>query len=522
MENVELRSPAAGPGFQTALVGAGILLLSAAVVTGRGVAPAAAVLALVALAAVAYRSSVRWDVLVSLILVVVLVIPIKRYEFAVALPFDLEPYRVAVAILLGIWILALLVDSRVRLRRSALDGPLMLFGLAVIASVALNPGSITRFNLVRSFTGESFESLVRDVTRLPLVDLSGSVTKKLLFLVSFYLLFYVIVAVIRTPGAIHTVLGTLVLGTTGVAAFAIIERRTSYNVFDHLQGWIPLLQFEGGLEESGISRAGRLRVYASAQHPIALAALFAMVLSPSVYLAVHTRRHLWTATSVVLGLGTLATVSRTGITMLAAVLLVFVVLRRELVRKLVPFVLPALVVIHLAVPGSIGGLRQSFFPSEGLVADQTVFGGRLSADRIGPQLLIIKEQPAFGQGYGTRITSGPNTNSRVLDDEWLATGVETGLVGVAAWVWLFVRFLRRAGGDAKRDSSGRGFLLTALAGSAAAFGVGMLTFDAFSFIQATLVFFVLLAIGASTLAYRGSWPERAPAKGRLPAPAPSS
>ena len=132
------------------------------------------------------------------------------------------------------------------------------------------------------------------------------------------------------------------------------------------------------------------------------------------------------------------------------------------------------------------------------------------SDRLGPQFDAIKAQPAFGQGYGTRITDGPELNSRILDNEWLSTAVETGLVGVAAWLWLFVRFVRRAGGEAKRDTSGRGWLLTALAGSAAAFAVGMLTFDAFSFIQATFVFFVLLAVGASTLAYRGPWPDRAP------------
>jgi hypothetical protein len=89
---------------------------------------------------------------------------------------------------------------------------------------------------------------------------------------------------------------------------------------------------------------------------------------------------------------------------------------------------------------------------------------------------------------------------------------------VAAWLWLFVRFVRRAGGEAKRDSSGRGLLLTALAGSAAAFAVAMLTLDIFSYIQATFVFFVLLALGASTLAYRGPWPDRAPKRVRSALP----
>ena len=505
METVELGPPAPGVRFPVALVGAGVLLLGGAVLAGRGIAPAAGFLALISAVAVAYKLRVRWDLLVALVLLVVLVIPIKRYQFAVSLPFDLEPYRIVIAILLGIWATALLVDPSVRLRASALDGPLMLIGLSVIASVTLNPGWITNFNILGSYVGPTWTGLVQDPSRLPFADVTNDVTKALLFFASFYLVFYFIVSVVRTPRQIHAVVKTLVVATAGVALFAIVERRTDYNVFNHLQGWIPLVEFQGGLEAEGIARGGRLRVYGSAQHPIALAALFAMVLPLSVYLAYQARRILWYLTTTLMALALLATVSRTGIVMLAAIGVVFLVLRRDVLKRAWLLVLPAFVVVHLLMPGTIGSFRSAFLPPQGIGSEQTEFAGRISSERVGPQFAVIKEKPAFGQGYGTRVTTGPDQNSRILDNQWLATAVETGLVGVFGWLWLFVRFIRRAGREAKRDLSERGWLLTALAAAAAGFAVAMLTYDAFAFIQATLVFFVLLAIGASTLAYEGAW-----------------
>lgn len=516
MTTVELRPPSRGSLLPVGLIVTGVATLAAATLAGRGVVPIAGLLVLVSVLSVGYRTALRWDVLVGFLLVVVLVIPIKRYGFAVSLPFDLEPYRVLIAILLAFWIAALLVDSDVRLRGSAVDGPLLLFALAVTASIALNPGSITSFDVLRSLAGPGTTDTIRGLEAIRIVDVSEDVAKALLFLVSFYLAFYFIVSVARSPRAIHIVLKTLVLGAAGVAVFAIVERRTNYNVFDHLEGWVPLVNFEGGLPEEGIVRGGRQRVYGSAQHPIALAALLVMVVPLSLYLAHQTRRRIWYAAAAALTLGALATVSRTSVTMLAVVGIVFLSLRPAIMKPVLVLLVPALLVVHLAIPGTIGSLRQAFFPSEGLIADQTVYGGRISGERLAPQIDAIQQQPAFGQGYGTRVTSGREANARILDNQWLGTAVETGLVGVFAWLWLFVRFLRRAGSEAKRDQSGRGWLLAALAASVAAFAVGMLTFDAFSFIQATFVLFVVLALGSSTLAWRGAWPSETAAAATRP------
>ena len=61
----------------------------------------------------------------------------------------------------------------------------------------------------------------------------------------------------------------------------------------------------------------------------------------------------------------------------------------------------------------------------------------------------------------------------------------------------FLRAIRRFGGHARRDPSDDGWLCAALAASVATFAIGMFTFDAFAFVQVTLMVFILIALGAA-------------------------
>lgn len=478
--------------MRAAVVFAGCALLAAAVAAGQSSAVVGGVAAgTVVIAAATWFGRIlsRWEGLVGGIVLLILFIPIKRYKLAAGLPFDLEPYRIAVGAATALWVSALLVDPRVRLRHSFLDKPLLLIIVGVLGSVLTNIPRIGQ----TTFFNPNGSMFVRP-------DLSAEVLKKLLFLLSFYLVFYLIVSVVRDERAVHRVLTTLVGGATIVAFFGIVEARTGYNIFDHVKAVLPVLSFEGALTEEGIARGGRLRVYASSQHPIALAIMFVMMLPIAIYLYQRTRHQRWILAAVLIGLGAIATVSRTSMTALLATAVVFIWLRPAQMKRLWPLILPALVVVHLALPGAIGGIRQAFFPSGGLIQNQTVYGGRASPERIGPEIARIKANPAFGAGYGTRITDGTvRQNARILDNEWLGTAAETGFVGLIGWLWLFARLIRRAGREARRDHSPRGLLLAAFAAAAAAFAVGMLTYDAFSFVQVTFVLFIVAALAAAVL-----------------------
>jgi polysaccharide biosynthesis protein PslJ len=463
--------------------------LAVAVLTGfhpASVAPLAMVLVIVA---AWHRSLLQWPSLLGAVLALILFVPIKRYKLQAGLPFDLEPYRLAVAGLVAGWGTSLLIDPRVRLRRTFLDPPLLLLVVAVFASVLSNP------------------------TRVQ--SLSSYVAKSLTFFVSFLLVYYLVVSVVRSRRSLELLLRSLALGTAVVAALAIIERRTGYNIFDQLESVIPPLDLQG---EIVTTRAGRLRVLGSAQHPIALGALFALVIPISLYVAKSTGRRVWLATSVVLALGVLATASRTAIVMLMVIGVVFLWLKPRETRRLWPLLIPAVVVVHVVLPGAIGTLRQAFFPPGGIVAEQTVLvpggdpqlaGGRLR--QLTPSIEEASRTPAFGQGWGTRITGFDSAfrNAPILDNAWLGVLLELGAVGFCAWLWLMIRSVRRLGRaskDSDHDDS-QGWLFASLAASIAAFGIGMLTFDAFSFIQVAFVFWILLALGAAAIELQGE--ERA-------------
>ena len=99
-----------------------------------------------AILAVARSTVVGWDRVIALILVVVLFVPIGRYRLPGGLPFNLELYRVVVAICILVWTASLLVDPRVRLVSTAFDRPLALIAACVLASEITNPGRVSAYS----------------------------------------------------------------------------------------------------------------------------------------------------------------------------------------------------------------------------------------------------------------------------------------------------------------------------------------------------------------------------------------
>ena len=127
-----------GPVALTAVVLASMALLVVAV--AENAHPVSLSLVAFALLAAALSSAAltKWSTLLVGLVLVILFIPIRRYTLPGSLPFDLEPYRVLVAVVCLLWLAAILVDSRVRPRRSGLEGPLALIAVGAIASVLAN------------------------------------------------------------------------------------------------------------------------------------------------------------------------------------------------------------------------------------------------------------------------------------------------------------------------------------------------------------------------------------------------
>jgi len=469
-----------GPYISSAVVLGALALLTLTVFTGTRPLETAPVIALTIVFALAYRSLLSWNSLLTVLVLVILFIPIQRYVLPGSLPFELEPYRLLVAFMVAGWTASLLVDPSVRLRRTELELPVVLIVAAVLGSIVANGGRVA--------------------AREP------EVVKGVTFFLSFVLLLFLIASVVRTRAQVDRLLRVLVVGGAVVALLAIVESRTQYNAFDHLAGVVPLLH-SGDFSVASAEEGRGVRAYASAQHPIALGAALVMLIPLAIYLVRRSARAYWWIAVGLLSIGALATLSRTSVLMLVAVGGVFFWLRRRETRRFWPLLVPAVLAVHLVIPGTLGTLKQSFFPAGGLIAEQSSNPGTRGQGRIadlGPSLREFADTPLVGQGFSTRIVDRqrPRASDQILDNQWLGILLETGIVGFVGWLLLLLRPIRRLGRAAKEDDSDQGWLYVAFAASLTSYAVGMLTFDAFAFIQVSFVVFIVLGLSVAALAAR--------------------
>jgi hypothetical protein len=426
-----------------------------------------------------------WTTAIASLILVVWLIPIKSYRLPVTLPFQLEVYRLLLILLVCAWLLAGVFGSG-RFDLGGQTGAPLLLAAAALLAMFSNTQAIKD-------AGQQTQAI-----------------KSLSYFLSFLIAYALIASNVRTLGEIKALVTAFVLGGTIVAVFALIESRTYYNVFGALDKWIPFLVHEGGSHAK--ERGARLRVRASAQHPIALAAALLMCVPFALYLAryavTRARARLWVIAAVLTATGAMATVSRTAVLVVIAMVVVGLWVRPREVKRMWPLLPVGLVIIHLALPGAMGTLYRTVFPKQGLTTQLSARGGQHGSGRladIGPGLDRWKKAPLFGHGLGTqpstadREAAAPTTlvgPSLIFDDQYLNTLVTLGLVGLIGVVWFTWGNVRRLGRAARRRAGPDGDLIAATCVACAGFGVGMFTFDAFSFVQATLFFFVIAALGS--------------------------
>src|SRR5262245_30606484 len=120
------------------------------------------------------REGVEWHTLITITILVIFFIPIRRFTLSGGFGFQLEPYRAVVGLVLLGWFTSLLVDPRVRLRRSGVALPLALFSAAALGSIIVNSG------------------------RIQALALEGHVLKQVMFFGAYILMFVLIVSTVRT------------------------------------------------------------------------------------------------------------------------------------------------------------------------------------------------------------------------------------------------------------------------------------------------------------------------------------
>jgi hypothetical protein len=423
---------------------------------------------------------------IAALMLVIWLVPIKSYRLPIDLVFNLEAYRLLLLLLVFVWIVAAATGAA-DWSAGGHGKPLFLLTAFAIATQVLNS------NEIDAATGEP------------------TALKSLSYFLSFILVFLLLCSALKSLEQIDLVARSLVLGGMVVGIAALYEASTAYNLFDHLHQWVPVLVRE---EREVIElRGGRLRVYGSAQHPIALGCALLMMVPLALYLVRRARTaargRLWVVAAMLCGAGALATVSRTTIVMGVAMVALALYLQPKVLRFWpVLLVLPFLV--HFTAPGALGGIYKSFFPDR-LTTELTERAGQSGSGRFSdlrPGIELWEQKPALGHGLGSLAVpgqqqqpqpgraAGPTLTEIIFDNQYLNTLVTQGALGLVATVWfVWGAVLKLARAAALRRMTLPGDLIAACAVSAIGFAASMLLFDAFFFVQATIVFFAVCALG---------------------------
>jgi O-antigen ligase len=309
---------------------------------------------------------------------------------------------------------------------------------------------------------------------------------------------------LRHRRSLDVVLMRLVTFGGIIAGLGLVQFATGRQLTDFIE--IPGLSanFElGGLE----SRGGLNRPSGTAIHPIEYGAVLTMLLPLALHYAMYAKERSTLARwwSVALIAGSIGIcISRSAV--VSAVLGLAILVPSwspSLRRRAYVAIIGVLVTFYLFVPGLLGTLTAMF---TGIAQDNSA---QSRTDSYGIALDFIPRALWFGRGSRTFLPS-----YRILDNQFILSLIETGVVGVAAFLFAAGagvfgahRVRRRSTDRSTRD------LAQALIASIAAATLSTALYDSFSFPMAATLFFVLLgASGALVASQRG---ERTPTAAHL-------
>jgi O-antigen ligase len=281
-----------------------------------------------------------------------------------------------------------------------------------------------------------------------------------------------------------------------LAAAGILQFYTSLDVARYVsipgltRAIPPAAQF--ALEE----RANLTRVVATASHPIEFGVVLAIVLPIALHLALtaaeEDKRNRWLCFGLI-AFAVPLSLSRSAILgVLCATLMMWCGWSWERKKAAIKVTLVYLVLTKFLVDGLLGTIRGMF---ANMFNDPSYQGRTMDYAKVGE---MVGQRPWFGIGLGT-------FDPRIyfyLDNQYLGTLIETGLVGLVAMSLLFIvglftaRSINRmckAAGLTKLGELGR-----ALAASMFVVITSFITFDALAFrMVAGMMFVVLGLIGAA-------------------------
>ena len=485
------------------------LILAAVALAAAAYLPAQLVggmFVLVSIVVVCHRALFSWTGLLVALVCIILFIPVRRLKLPIPLPFALEPYRFIIVLLILAVVISLLVDPRFSWRRTGFGSAFALLFCAFGLSIATNVEGLSLGGRLGGSAGAVFNYAM------------------------LFSVFFLTRILLTSENKVNLVLRLLTLGGAIIGVAGAVERVLRINVFLSLGSALQLQRMSEGAE---LLRSGGARAYGSAQHPIALSVLLAMLIPLAVYQAKHSvwprtsgrRQVFWVGCAVLMGIGIICSVSRTSLVVLAVMAVVGVLARPALFKRLIFVGIPAAALASLIAPGVVLTMIRGFLDPTTLIASQYTSAGFRGSGRLadlGPNLTAAMMHPFFGTGLSSRVSSGPGTNAQILDNQLLNTLLEVGILGVLGVCVLFWYPIVRLWRFSRSPSTPAKFTDLAVAVLTAMVGyfVSLFFFDGFGFMQTVMVFAILLAIGG-WLITEVPWTEK-PRRKRAAAPAPAS
>lgn len=396
-------------------------------------------------------------------------IPFNEIQLNIPTPIDMTFDRLVLPPVAAVWVMAVIAGGRYAPRFPVTKVHLAVTAFLVFAFLSVVLGARD--------LNHSLE-FARAVKRLPV-------------LLAYTSLFFITASAVRRTEV--RAFMTYTLGLALVCAIGMtVEYRFKYNVFYSLtDAVLPGIFTVGAADAGGIDGIGRRVVRGPAAIPLEAVAMLAMALPIGLVWLTHakdwSRRFGYGAIVCLVLTATLTTFRKSGLVVPVSVIVTLAVFRRHELLRLAPLAVVLLVAVHILAPGAFTATASQLDSSR--LAAPTVSDRAIDYDAVRPDVL---SHLLIGRGWG----SYDHVNYRILDTEILQRLIETGVLGLLAFLGMGVAVVAAARKTIHaRDPR---WAPSALVGAAAAvsFIVAATLFDVLSFPHSTYIFLYMSGLVA--------------------------
>jgi O-antigen ligase len=413
----------------------------------------------------------KWQNLLILNAVIVILVPARLYKTIFSASIDIDPFRMVLLLTIFLWLTHILITRDAGIKKTPINVFMFSFIVVAFLSLAVNYSSIAgRGELALAF--------------------------KTIFMVASYmavfLVFYNLTSQELNNDQALKVIKAIVFSALIAAVLALFERYTGFNVFKHLHEIFPFIKPSMGADYFDKMYRGDLRVTGSTAHPIAFGVMMSLVLPFMYYLFKRSKdkkqQIFYLISMLTTAAASIATVSRTSMLTVIIVLIVFMIALPEDRRGIFKSLLVLAAIAALSMPKALVEIFSYLTPSYFQAHE---VGNRYGRFEDYPVLFReFTNSPFFGRGLGTYDP----VRYRYVDNQHLLMIVELGALGLYTFWGIFYRAYRHLKARFNNAQGDEKTLIAAFIASLVVFFISSFMFDSFGFPQPTYLFFMLLGL----------------------------